>query len=122
MSRSHRPKEQRMRNASRGISALLLLPALLVTSVPANAVGVTRRPAVPLAKRFVATVRGRVTDAESGQPIPSVQVAVVGIATLGAITNANGDYILRGVPSGTVVLRLSRIGYEPQRITVAVPG
>ncbi|MEO8337778.1 MAG: TonB-dependent receptor plug domain-containing protein, partial [bacterium] len=74
------------------------------------------------APRMVGVVRGRVTDRESGQPVPSAQVVVVGALNVGAVTNANGDYILRGVPSGAVVLRISRIGYEPTRVAVTVPN
>ena len=49
------------------------------------------------------SVKGRITEKESGQPIMSVQVVVVGNAQrIGAITDANGDYTLRGVPAGTV--------------------
>ncbi len=100
-----------------------LLPFLLLASVaPDTALAATARNArvsraVP---KLAAVVRGRVTDRESGQPVPSAQVVVVGSINIGAVTNANGDYLLRGVPAGAVVLRISRIGYEPARVSVTV--
>lgn len=71
----------------------------------------------------VAVVKGRVTEKESGQPIMSVQIIVVGSGQrVGAITDASGDYSLRGVPAGTVTLRATRIGYAPMDQTVSVPA
>lgn len=63
-------------------------------------------------------IRGRVTD-ESRAPAPGVQVAVVG-TQLGATTGNDGEYVIRGVPSGTVTLRASRIGFSPRTATVTV--
>jgi len=102
---------------------MLLLPFLLLANAaPDTALAATARDVrvSRVVPRLVAVVRGRVTDRESGQPVPSAQVVVVGSINIGAITNANGDYLLRGVPAGAVVLRVSRIGYEPARVSVTV--
>ena len=58
-----------------------------------------------------ATVTGRVTDAQSGQPIPSAQVSVTG-TSLGGLTNTDGRYVIRGLTPGTATVRVVRIGYS----------
>ncbi len=110
-----------MRKAGVRVRTVWLLPLLVAGSaVPgsAGAAVVSGARAPHVAPRLAAVVRGRVTDRESGQPVPSAQVVVVGSLNIGAITNANGDYVLRGVSAGAVVLRISRIGYEPTRVSV----
>jgi TonB-linked SusC/RagA family outer membrane protein len=66
------------------------------------------------------TITGRVSDAVSGQPIPSAQVSVVG-TNLGALTNEQGRYTVRGVPARQVTVRVLRVGYteQTQAVTVA---
>ncbi len=66
-----------------------------------------------------ATITGRVTDAASGQPVPSAQINVVGTA-LGAVTNSEGQYTVRGVSPGPTVLRSLRVGFAEQRQTVTL--
>ncbi|HEX2166203.1 MAG TPA: SusC/RagA family TonB-linked outer membrane protein [Longimicrobiales bacterium] len=56
------------------------------------------------------TIRGRVTDAESGQPVDVAEVTIVG-TTFSAVTNAQGDYVISGVPAGLYTLRVARLGY-----------
>ena len=55
------------------------------------------------------TIRGRVT-AQSGEPVDVAQVTVVG-TTFSAVTNAQGDYVISGVPAGLYTLRVTRLGY-----------
>src|SRR5690606_25878560 len=57
------------------------------------------------------TITGRITDQETGQPLASAQVVVVG-TNIGAVTNVEGAYTLRGVPAGTVSVRALSIGYS----------
>ena len=66
------------------------------------------------------TITGRVTEAGSGQPVPSAQVRVLG-TNLGALTNQDGVYTVRGVPTGTVTVRVLTIGYGEgnQQVTVS---
>jgi TonB-linked SusC/RagA family outer membrane protein len=66
-----------------------------------------------------ASVTGRVTEAGAGQPIPDVQVFVVG-TTLGAVTNNDGRYTIRGVPTGPQQVRAIRIGYTESKRPVAI--
>src|SRR6058998_2008179 len=65
------------------------------------------------------TVSGRVTDAAATTPISGATVRVIG-TTLGASTAADGRYVIRGVPAGTVRLQVNRIGFEVKTTSVAV--
>ncbi len=66
------------------------------------------------------TVRGAVTDATTQAPIEAVDVYVVGAANVRTLTNARGEFLLVGVPAGTVTIRAERIGYTPAQQTVTV--
>lgn len=64
-------------------------------------------------------ITGRVTDATTGQPISSTRVNVVSTA-IGALTNDQGQYTIRGVSPGTYTVRVLRVGYAEQRGTAQV--
>jgi TonB-dependent starch-binding outer membrane protein SusC len=65
----------------------------------------------------VGTIRGRVTDAASQQPIRG---ATVRTGTRNAQTRPDGGYILTEVPAGADSVRVTMIGYAPlaQAVTV----
>lgn len=63
------------------------------------------------------TITGRVTDAQSGDPLPAVNVAVKGTA-IGTSTNEEGIYELANVPSLQDTLIFSFIGYETRAVPV----
>jgi TonB-dependent SusC/RagA subfamily outer membrane receptor len=65
------------------------------------------------------TITGRVTEQGSGAPLAAAQVFVVG-STRGAITAENGSYRIPGVPSGSVEVRVRRLGFAAQTRTVTV--
>jgi TonB-dependent starch-binding outer membrane protein SusC len=65
------------------------------------------------------TVRGRVTETASGQPIPSAQVQIAG-TTLGSMTGPTGEYVIPNVPIGTRTVIARRIGYSEMRRDVPV--
>jgi TonB-linked SusC/RagA family outer membrane protein len=97
--------------------------AFALVVCPATMSAAATRTSAPLdggGARFVGSIRGRVVDRETGQPIPAVQVLVVG-TRLGAATDNAGNFVLHGVTSGTVTLRAVRIGYQATTVTVAVP-
>lgn len=60
------------------------------------------------------TIQGRITDATHGNPIPAVSVVIPG-TPFGAMTNDNGDYVLKDVPTDAVLV-VSYLSYETQRI------
>lgn len=55
-------------------------------------------------------ITGRVTDGETGQPLPGVGVTIEG-TTMGASTNVDGFYTILNVPPGKCTVRFSLIGY-----------
>ncbi len=63
-------------------------------------------------------ISGKVTDAESGQPLPGARVSLGGGAQ-GAIVRSDGTYRLP-VSAGTHVVHVNFIGYGPVRDTVVV--
>lgn len=64
------------------------------------------------------TVTGKVTDLQSGEPLSSARVYIVGGLTV-AVTKGDGTYRL-SVPAGSHDLRASAIGYTTGRATVQV--
>src|SRR5687768_48310 len=77
----------------------------------------------PLVAQATGSVRGRVLDRESTQPIVGASVVIaVGGARLGELTANDGMYVVRAVPAGEVLVRALRIGYAPDTIRVQVPA
>jgi len=74
-----------------------------------------RAPPAPL----VATIAGKVTASGSGEPLEGVSVFVDG-SGLGATTQADGTYRIAQVVAGTRTIVARRVGYSPQRRSVAV--
>ncbi|MGQ9561489.1 MAG: TonB-dependent receptor [Candidatus Oleimicrobiaceae bacterium] len=60
-------------------------------------------------------IAGVVQDADTGEPLPGVNVIVEG-TTMGAATDAAGRYVVLFVPPGVYTLRASMIGYSPMRV------
>ncbi|HEX7119582.1 MAG TPA: SusC/RagA family TonB-linked outer membrane protein [Longimicrobiales bacterium] len=63
-------------------------------------------------------ITGVVTSA-AGAPLPNATVAVQG-TELGAVTQANGRYLILNVPAGEYTLEVTLIGYATQTKTVTV--
>jgi len=61
-------------------------------------------------------VIGIVTDAETGMPLPGVNISVEGTTT-GAVTNLDGEYTIE-VPNDDAVLVFSFVGYNTESIMV----
>lgn len=57
------------------------------------------------------SVGGEVTTAEHGAPLAGVTVEIAGTRNR-TLTDQHGDYVLTGVPAGTVSIQFHRIGYE----------
>jgi TonB-linked SusC/RagA family outer membrane protein len=91
-------------NAPRIIPLALLLALIPASSLHAQATG---------------TVTGRVLDGATLTPIGGATVTVVGTAR-GTITQAGGNYIITGVPTGTQRVRVEMLGYATQEEEVTV--
>lgn len=61
-------------------------------------------------------VRGRVTNAETDEPLAGVQISVLGTG-VGALSSAEGTYSLQ-VPEGGEVLVFTSLGYETQEVPI----
>lgn len=61
-------------------------------------------------------IRGKVTDAGTGEPLVGANVVVVG-TSMGAATNTSGEYTVLNVPAGTYVLKTSYVGYQAITLT-----
>src|SRR5437867_3693880 len=67
------------------------------------------------------TVEGTVIDAGNRRPVPSVQVSIMGTGgTVGALTNAQGEFRILNVAAGQRTVRLRRLGYVAITKTVDV--
>ena len=71
----------------------------------------------PLSAQSTGTVVGSVTDASTMEPIVG---ATVSIAETGAVTDANGRFIITQVPAGDHILRVQQIGYAEATEEVTV--
>ena len=83
--------------------ALILSVLLLLFTLPAHA----------------AVIVGRVTDAETGEPVPAVAVTVDG-TTLGAMTGEDGCFLIEGVSSGRQTITANHVGHSLRKATVSV--
>lgn len=68
-----------------------------------------------------ADVKGRVVVRESRTPVP---MAVVELPRLGlwAVADADGNFLLKGVPAGEQAVAVTCLGFVPLERTVEVPG
>jgi len=63
----------------------------------------------------VGKIAGTVTDGETAQPLPGVNVVIEG-TSLGAATDINGNYVILNVPPGTYRMKFSMMGYAEVRV------
>ena len=75
---------------------------------------------------MAATISGKVSDSESGEPLAYVTVQVIGetvrggTINRGAMCGRDGEFVLPGVPVGRYILRCSRIGYATYEDSLVV--
>jgi TonB-dependent receptor len=68
-----------------------------------------------------ATIRGKVVDANTNDPLPGASVMLVG-STNGAATNLQGEFIIQNVRPGTQSIKFSYIGFEEITQNITVEG
>jgi outer membrane receptor for ferrienterochelin and colicin len=71
-------------------------------------------PAVAIAQP-VGHIRGRIVDAETGQPLAFTNVVLVG-TEWGAMTDSDGRFVVENIPAGVYTVKASYIGYESQTL------
>ncbi len=89
---------------------IIIVAALLMCVLGQGVMAQIQQPA------FLGTISGSVVDAQTGEALIGVTVALDG-TKLGAITDLDGKYTIKRVPAGTYVLRISMIGYTATQIT-----
>ena len=75
--------------------------------------------AMPAVLRAQGTITGRVTTAETNEPLSDARVMVVNTSVI-VPTGADGRYTIRNAPTGNVEVRVLRVGYQEQKKAVAV--
>ncbi|MBC8194079.1 MAG: carboxypeptidase-like regulatory domain-containing protein [Candidatus Marinimicrobia bacterium] len=71
--------------------------------------------AMPLMSASKGSIKGRVTDAKTGDPLAGVNV-VIQKHGLGAATDLKGNYKIINVPEGVYTLKATMIGYTPETV------
>ncbi len=66
----------------------------------------------------VSTLSGRISDTES-QPIAGVTVHVLN-TNLGTATDAQGSFLIKGIPNGKYVLQITAIGFASQSRQISI--
>jgi len=68
---------------------------------------------VVFGQNFTQNMRGTIIDKQSEAPLPGVQVSIVGTdPAIGTITDVNGNFVLKNIPVGRVVMQAKFIGYQ----------
>lgn len=92
--------------ASMAVGTALLLGAAAAAAAPVER---SAPPPSTSAPQGAGTITGTVRDAETGAPLPNVQVYLMG-ARLGTLSGATGEFTLPDAPAGTWELRAERVG------------
>lgn len=104
--------------ALRGLARAKQTHVLAVAALVA-ALGVGPREAVA---QGTGTITGAVLDATTGVPLSGAQLSIEG-TQFSTISNAQGRFLITGVPAGQHLLKVTLIGYnEDQATVVADPG
>jgi hypothetical protein len=78
-------------------------------------------PVTVLAQGTTGTIRGKVTDQATNEPLAAVNVSVVmpdgTLTQMGNFSNAEGDYVIINVPPGRYTLRATMMGYKTTEVT-----
>ncbi|MGB2960182.1 MAG: carboxypeptidase-like regulatory domain-containing protein, partial [Bacteroidota bacterium] len=84
------------------LAAVLILVYSGVTPLPAN---------TP-----TGSIKGTVTDRDTQEPLLGANVLVAG-TKLGAATDENGEFLIKGVPAGIRILEVRLVGYQGTSLT-----
>jgi len=64
------------------------------------------------------TVKGKILDEETGEPVPFANVALMDgpDQVLGTTTDFDGEYTLKPIPPGSYDIQISYVGYQTRRV------
>lgn len=124
------------RFADQPASGVVYLRASGRDLIPSDFTRVELPPAGPVELRVSTglTLRGRVVEEATGEPVPGAQVEAAPPASLDAAgprlgshpvldaTDSEGQFVLRGLAPGTVVVQVKAPGFVPASRTVDVEG
>jgi hypothetical protein len=115
----------RRRVISRGMRIILgvLLAAAAAAPATSQQTGPAQaRPEGPAAVVQTSTVWGQVRSDRTGAPLVNALVEVVTRAPgpITAVSDTNGFYVLRGVPAGRRVLRVTHFDHAPHEVEILV--
>ena len=68
---------------------------------------------------FASSIRGRVIDGKTKEPLAGARIALVG-TKLGAISGLDGSYVIRSLEAGSYSLKVSYLGYSPSTVAVTL--
>src|SRR5688572_32980148 len=101
---------------------LIIAVLLLVASVaPLVAQGATRLPAQPPAHSG-ATVSGQVRSDRTNGPLrhATIELVAPGVQPITAVSDSNGVYVIRDVPTGRRMLRATHLDHAPNEIELLI--
>jgi TonB-linked SusC/RagA family outer membrane protein len=64
-------------------------------------------------------LEGTVTDAETGNPLPGVNIYLPGLQ-MGGATDSDGKYVISDIPEGTHAIRATFVGYQAYENTIDI--
>ncbi|MGV8094902.1 MAG: carboxypeptidase-like regulatory domain-containing protein [Mangrovibacterium sp.] len=73
----------------------------------------------PVTEAGTGSLKGRIVEAETSEPLPGATIQVVG-SQFGTTSDLNGYYLLEKVPEGKQTIEVSFIGYTKRRLDVRI--
>lgn len=67
------------------------------------------------------TLRGKVHDSVTKEPLVGVTISLIG-TRYGTASDLNGNFIIRNIPSGSYLMKVSSVGYTPRVIPDVIIG
>ena len=72
-------------------------------------------PSVLYAQGFLSQIKGKVVDKESGDPLPGVNIQLIG-TYLGTSSDVNGEFTLKKIPLQICSIKFTMIGYKAKEV------
>jgi outer membrane receptor for ferrienterochelin and colicins len=56
-------------------------------------------------------IKGHIIDVKTGKPLAATNIEIIG-TTIGAAADDQGDFVIRDLPPGKYILKITQIGYK----------